>query len=162
MEAGECQAVLVLISLESDLKQLLNPIQHLPKRELQLQNIPLKHRDSFIILKHKSSKSYWVHAALPVLFVHLGFGEKSSNFGETSRGSRAVMPVSACKNVNLLTARFSLPGKVPCVQDPPWSMRQCGCNVNFCCEHTVSVSQPKTVSLSACWASTHSVTTFKR
>lgn len=42
MEAGECQAVLFLISLESDLKQPLNTNQHLPKPELQLQKDSLK------------------------------------------------------------------------------------------------------------------------
>lgn len=65
-----------------------------------------------------------------------------------------MMPVAACKDEYLVIARFFLPGKVPCLQDPPWSMKQSGCNVLFCCEHTVSVSQPKTLSLSACWGST--------
>lgn len=82
------------------------------------------------------------------LFVHLVLVKRAGIQLSKARGNGIVMPMTACKNVYLLIARFFLPGKVPCLQDPPWSMKQSGCNVHFLCEHTVSVSQPKIVSLS--------------
>lgn len=65
-----------------------------------------------------------------------------------------VIRAMPCKNLELLIGSFFfLPGKVPCLQYPPFSMKQSCCNVHLFHEHAVSVSQNKIVSLFQLWQS---------